>query len=128
MGHILMENRNGLIVDAVLTQATGTAEREAAGACWVASGAGTGPPSAPTRPTTRRTSSPVCERWTSPRTSPRTPRPALGDRRPDHAPSRLRREPARAQAIEEAFGWMKTVGGLRKPRHRGKARVGWLSR
>ena len=30
MGHVLMENRNGLAVDAVLTHATGTAEREAA--------------------------------------------------------------------------------------------------
>ena len=29
-GHVLMENRNGLVVDAVLTQATGTAERDAA--------------------------------------------------------------------------------------------------
>ena len=29
-GHVLMENRNGLIVDGVITQATGTAEREAA--------------------------------------------------------------------------------------------------
>jgi transposase len=30
MGHVLMENRNGLVVDMILTQATGTAEREAA--------------------------------------------------------------------------------------------------
>ena len=30
MGHLLMENRHGLIVDARVTQATGTAEREAA--------------------------------------------------------------------------------------------------
>ncbi len=30
MGHLLMENRNGLIVDALLTHATGTAERDAA--------------------------------------------------------------------------------------------------
>ena len=30
MGHLLMENRSGLIVDAMLTPATGTAEREAA--------------------------------------------------------------------------------------------------
>ena len=29
MGHALMENRNGLVVDAMLTHATGTAEREA---------------------------------------------------------------------------------------------------
>ena len=30
MGHVLMENRNGLVVEATLTHATGTAEREAA--------------------------------------------------------------------------------------------------
>ena len=30
MGHLLMENRSGLIVDAMLTPASGTAEREAA--------------------------------------------------------------------------------------------------
>jgi hypothetical protein len=29
MGHVLMENRNGLVVDSTLTHATGTAEREA---------------------------------------------------------------------------------------------------
>ena len=29
-GHVLMENRHGLVVDVMLTQATGTAEREAA--------------------------------------------------------------------------------------------------
>ena len=27
--------------------------------------------------------------------------------------------------IEEVFGWMKTIGGLRKLRHRGTARVEW---
>src|SRR5271170_1480023 len=32
MGHLLMENRNGLLVDTALTKATGTAEREAAAA------------------------------------------------------------------------------------------------
>jgi hypothetical protein len=30
LGHVLMENRNGLVVDARLTQAMGTAERETA--------------------------------------------------------------------------------------------------
>jgi len=30
MGHVLMENRNGIAIDAILTHATGTAEREAA--------------------------------------------------------------------------------------------------
>ena len=28
--------------------------------------------------------------------------------------------------IEEVFGWMKTVGGMRKLHHRGTALVGWL--
>ena len=28
--------------------------------------------------------------------------------------------------VEEIFGWVKTVGGMRKTRFRGKARVGWM--
>jgi IS5 family transposase len=28
--------------------------------------------------------------------------------------------------VEEIFGWLKTVGGLRKTRHRGVARVNWM--
>ncbi len=28
--------------------------------------------------------------------------------------------------VEEIFGWTKTVGGLRKTRHRGRRRVGWV--
>jgi IS5 family transposase len=28
--------------------------------------------------------------------------------------------------IEEPFGWIKSVAGLRKTRHRGLARVGWM--
>jgi len=28
--------------------------------------------------------------------------------------------------VEQIFGWQKTVAGLRKLRHRGKDRVGWL--
>jgi hypothetical protein len=28
--------------------------------------------------------------------------------------------------IEEIFGWLKTIGLLRKTRHRGQARVGWM--
>jgi Transposase DDE domain len=27
--------------------------------------------------------------------------------------------------IEEAFGWMKTIGGIRRPMLRGTERVGW---
>jgi IS5 family transposase len=28
--------------------------------------------------------------------------------------------------VEEIFGWLKTVGLLRKARHRGRARVNWI--
>ena len=28
--------------------------------------------------------------------------------------------------MEEIFGWMKTVGGMRKLRHRGLELVGWM--
>ncbi|MBO9170496.1 transposase, partial [Rhizobium sp. L245/93] len=28
--------------------------------------------------------------------------------------------------IEEVFAWAKTSGGMRKTRHRGKDRVGWM--
>jgi len=28
--------------------------------------------------------------------------------------------------IEEVFGWIKSAAGLRKTRHRGAARVGWM--
>ena len=32
----------------------------------------------------------------------------------------------RRKRIEEVFGWMKTVGMLRKTRHRGVFKVGWV--
>jgi hypothetical protein len=28
--------------------------------------------------------------------------------------------------VEEIFGWIKTVAGLRKTKHRGRKRVGWM--
>lgn len=28
--------------------------------------------------------------------------------------------------VEEVFGWIKTTAGLRKARHRGRDRVGWM--
>ena len=42
-------------------------------------------------------------------------------RHPGYAESQKRRK-----RIEEVFGWMKTVGLMRKTRHRGVARVGWM--
>jgi hypothetical protein len=42
MGHVVTENRNGLVVDVRLTQATGTAEREAASRYWTTNRGGNG--------------------------------------------------------------------------------------
>jgi IS5 family transposase len=42
-------------------------------------------------------------------------------RHPGYAISQQKRK-----LIEQVFGWMKTVGGLRKLRHRGGERVDWI--
>jgi IS5 family transposase len=42
-------------------------------------------------------------------------------RHPGYALSQRKRK-----RIEEIFGWLKTVGGLSKTRHRGVARVDWI--
>ena len=127
MGHLLMENRNGLIVDAMLTPATGTAEREAAEAmlgrqpgrhratlgadkAYDAAGFVAGLRALNVTPHVAQNTS-----------GRRSAIDARTTRHPGYAVSlRVRKR------IEEAFGWIKTVGGLRKTRHRGTARVGWM--
>ena len=42
-------------------------------------------------------------------------------RHPGYAISQQKRK-----RVEEIFGWMKTVGGMRKLRHRGLQLVGWM--
>jgi hypothetical protein len=42
-------------------------------------------------------------------------------RHPGYAVSQQKRK-----RVEEIFGWMKTVGGMRKLRHRGLQLVGWM--
>jgi transposase len=72
LGHALMENRHGLAVDGLVTQATGTAEREATLAMLTANPYGGASRSAPTRPTMCAASSRICAAAGSPRTSPST--------------------------------------------------------
>jgi Transposase DDE domain len=127
MGHLLMENRNGLIVDALVTQATGTAERDAAevmlgrqsGRHRATLGADKAYDAAALVADLRALNvTPHVAQNTSGRRS------ALDGRTTRHpgyvASQRVRKR------IEEAFGWIKMVGGLRKARHRGTARVGWM--
>jgi transposase len=129
LGHLLMENRHGLIVDAVVTAATGTAERDAALAMlgelpqgrritiggdtnfdtrdFVRSSRAMGiTPHVTQFPDTPRRSSAIDRRTT---------------RHPGYEISQRKRK-----LVEQAFGWMKTVGVLRKLHHRGGPLVDWI--
>jgi transposase len=127
MGHVLMENRHGLVVSPRLTAATGTAEREAAedlvgtipGRRRITVG---GDKAYDTREFVR-----------SLRTLNATPHVAQNcNGRKSAIDGRTTRHPGYAvsqrlrKRVEEIFGWMKTVGNLRKTRHRGLDRVGFM--
>lgn len=127
MGHVLMENRNGLVVDAELTQATGTAEREAAlemleqipGSGVVTVGADKGYDTRDFVAQARDLEvTPHVAQNTSGRKSAIDGRTT---RHPGYAISQRTRK-----RVEEIFGWMKTIGLMRKTRHQGVERVGWM--
>jgi len=119
-GHVLMENRHGLIVDIVLTQADGHAERRAALAMLdrqerprrVTLGADKGYDTADFIAGCR-------ERGVTPHVAQHTTnrRSRIDDRVTRHSgyavSQRVRKR------VEEIFGWMKTVGGFRRTRYRG---------
>src|SRR5690348_10990784 len=127
-GNLLVENRNGLIVDAEVFQANGTAERDAAlvmlqklpGGQPVTVGGDKG---FDTRDFVKE-----C------RNLQVTPHVAQNHARPGGSAidNRTTRHPGYAvgqrkrKRIEEVFGWMKAAAGFRKTRHRGTARVGWM--
>jgi Transposase DDE domain len=126
MGHLLMENRHGLIVDGRLGEATGTAERDEAEA-MVATIPGRhritvgGDKSFDTAgfvaAMKRLKATPHVTQNTSHRRSAIDRRTT---RHPGYAVSqRLRKR------IEEGFGWIKEIALQRRARHRGKDRVGW---
>ena len=127
MGHVLMENRNGLVVDTQTTLATGTAEREAATAMLENLPAGgrvtLGADKAyDTRDFVAATRHLGVTPHVAQNTSGR--RSAIDGRTTRHGGYEVSQ--CVRKRIEEVFGWMKTVGGLRKTRHRGTARVGWM--
>jgi transposase len=122
LGEVLMENRHGLVVDACVAPATGTAERDAA-ASLIAS----------LRPRlvtiagdkaydTRGFVQLARALGATPHVAQKQ-RSAIDARTTRHAGYALSQR-ARKR-IEEVFGWMKTIGGMRKLRHRGGARVDW---
>jgi transposase len=127
IGHGLMENRSGLIVDTRLTRVSGHAERLAALdmiEAWadrpraVTLGADRGYDAADFVEELRTLNvRPHVARNTSRRRSAIDGRTT---RHPGYAASqRIRKR------IEEAFGWIKTVAGMRKTKLRGLVKVDW---
>jgi len=126
LGHALMENRCGLIVGACLTQANGHAERLAAlamveqhadrpVAVTLAADKGYDAEDFVNELKTMNVRPHVAQNTTR-----RSAVDARTTRHPGYAASqRIRKR------IEEAFGWMKTIGGMRRPMLRGTDRVGW---
>ncbi len=129
LGHLLMENRHGLIVDALVTPATGTAERDAGllmlgelpdgGRVTVG-----GDKNYDTRDFVHTSR----EMGVTPHVAqyPETARrgSAIDGRTTRHAGYDVSQR--KRKLVEQAFGWMKTVGVLRKLHHRGGPLVEWV--
>jgi hypothetical protein len=123
----MLENRHGLVVDTQVTPATGTAEREAGLAMAEAI---PGQPrvtlGAEKKYDTRDFVRELRELRVTPHVAQNTSgRSSAIDGRTTHHPGDAVSQRQR-QGGEEIFGWMNTVGLLRKARHRGLARVGWM--
>ncbi|NKB16124.1 MAG: IS5 family transposase [Sphingomonadales bacterium] len=124
MGHALMENRSGLIVQAELTQADGHAERAAAlvmierqspgSERRLTLGADKGYDAASFVGDLRR----MC---VTPHVAAKAKGSAIDGRTTRHAGYSVSQK--KRKQIEEAFGWGKTVGQMRKTMLRGVARV-----
>jgi transposase len=125
MGHVLMENRNGLAVGARLTQATGWAEREAALELLaeaprrrrVTLGADKGYDVAAFVDELR-------QHQVTPHIAQKARYSALDERTTRHQTYAVSQR--KRKRVEEIFGWLKTVGMTRKVRHRGLPRVDWI--
>jgi len=130
LGHVLMENRNGLVVETRLTAATRTAEREAALEMMGAQrkqkrGRVTlgGDKNYDTREQVAR----LRQLQVTPHVAQNTGRPggsAIDHRNTRHAGYTVSQ--TKRKRVEEIFGWFKTVALMRKTRYRGLDRVGWM--
>ncbi len=122
MGHALMENRNGLVVDSRLTLANGTAEWDAGldmvedipGTHRITVGADKGYDVPVFVKGLRRLSA-------TPHVAKKISCTAIDNRTTRHVGYQVSQK-VRKQ-VEEIFGWIKTTGCLRKTRHRGLDRV-----
>jgi transposase len=126
IGHALMENRHGLLVDSRVSEANGTAERDVA-ETMLAAVPGRHPLTVGGDKgfDTRGFIAALRELKVTPHVAQNTTnrRSAIDGRTTRHpgyvASQRIRKR------IEEAFGWIKEIALQRRARHRGKDRVGW---
>lgn len=126
-GHVLMENRNGLVADVEVLPATGTAERDAAlmmiasipgdHAVTVAADKGYDTRDFVAESRNLNATPHVAQ-------NNKGRRSAIDGRTTRHAGYAISQR--KRKRVEEIFGWMKTVGGMRKLRHRGLPLVGWM--
>jgi transposase len=122
-GHVLLDNRHGLVANVCVTAATGTAEREAAllllahaeGAETVGGDKGFDVASFVAG---------VRALGITPHVAQKVKGSAIDERTTRHAGYAISQR--KRKLIEQVFGWMKTVGGLRKLRHRGGELVDWI--
>ncbi len=126
LGHVLMENRNGLLVRTMVTQADGTAEREAA-LLMASKIAGTRPASlgGDKNYDTRDFVHTLREMKITPHVAQNTTNrssaiDARTTRHPGYEISQRKRK-----RVEQSFGWMKMIGLLKKVKLRGLQKVHW---
>jgi len=126
-GHLLMENRNGLAIDASVTRATGTAEREA-GQQFAANIGGTirATLGADKAYDTKEFVETVRQANVTPHVAQnnRGRRSAIDGRTTRHPGYEISQK--KRKRIEEIFAWLKEIGRLRKLRHRGLEKIGWI--
>jgi transposase len=127
LGHVLMEHRSGLIVRTHVTPADGHGERDAAlvmvqqlpGRQRITVAADKGYDTRDLVAEFRAMhATPHIAQHTTKR---RSAIDARTTRHPGYAISQQKRK-----LVEQGFGWMKTVGGVRKLRHRGGPLVDWI--
>lgn len=130
LGHVLVENRTGLIVDAMATQADGYAERDAA-LLMVHERWRRGKPiqsvAADKGYDTKDFVKTLRQMGVRPHVSQNLRRPggsAIDARTTRHAGYGASQK--KRPLIERTFGWMKAVGGMRKVKLRGLLNVDWL--
>ena len=127
LGHLLTENRHGLVLDVELTEANGYAKREAAVTMLERSVSGCGTLGADRGYDTRGFVAALRARGVTPHVAQndRRRRSAVDGRTTRHRG--YRQSQKRRKIVEQVFGWMKTVGGGRKLRFVGRERNrGWL--